>query len=129
MENPQEYYKCYGPMTALGTDAVQFSTLPRDVEALCDVVQGVLIHRDWARAYGVIFSMELLPWDVWGLMPRDDAGLLDERKALLDRVAALTLAGDDAFSEVRAIYQSDDRLRVPPVVFNAVRNAPETITS
>ncbi|MGB8412828.1 MAG: hypothetical protein WCE23_08380 [Candidatus Binatus sp.] len=26
--------------------------------------------------------------------------------------------GDNAFAEVRAIYQSDDRLRVPPVVFS-----------
>jgi hypothetical protein len=292
MDNPQEYYKSYGPMTAVGTHAAHFSALPREVAALCEVVQGVLIHRDLAPTYGVIFSdeqqreaqirpvaemlariraldgqpltvarepsrrmvgvcrhfsvmlcamlreqgipararcgfgayftpgkfedhwvseywdagqarwilvdaqldalqrtafhvnfdpldvprdrfiiagdawqmcragrtepnrfgfsdmrglwfiagnvlrdlaslnrMEMLPRDVWGLMPRDDAGLLDERKALLDRVAALTLAGDDAFSEVRAIYQSDDRLRVPPVVFNAVRNAPETITS
>jgi len=73
--------------------------------------------------------MEMLPWDVWGLMERDDAGLLDEKKALLDRVAALTLAGDNAFSQMRAIYESDGRLRVPPIVFNAVRNAPETITS
>ena len=57
----------------------------------------------------------------------NDAALTDEKKALLDRVAALTLAGDDAFTEVRAIYESDDRLRVPPVVFNALRNAPEPI--
>jgi hypothetical protein len=73
--------------------------------------------------------MELLPWDVWGLMQTNDAGLLDGEKAvLLDRVAALTLAGDGAHSEVRAIYK-DDRLRVPPVVFNALRNAPETIAA
>jgi hypothetical protein len=71
--------------------------------------------------------MELLPWDVWGLMQMNDAGLLDgEKGALLDRVAALTLAGDAALPEVRAIY-ADDRLRVPAMVFNALRNAPETI--
>jgi hypothetical protein len=38
----------------------------------------------------------------------------------------LTLAGDGALAEVTAIYE-DDRLRVPPVVFNALRNASETI--
>jgi len=71
--------------------------------------------------------MELLPWDVWGLMQMNDAGLLDgEKGALLDRVAALTLKGDGAFSEVHAIYQ-DDHLRVPQVVLNALRNAPEAI--
>ncbi len=73
--------------------------------------------------------MEMLPWDVWGLMELGDEALTGEKKALLDRVAALTLAGDDSFAEVRAIYESDDRLRVPPVVFNALRNAPEPIAS
>jgi hypothetical protein len=71
--------------------------------------------------------MEMLPWDVWGLMEMNDAALTDERKLLLDKVAALTIAGDDKFAEMRAIYDSDDRLRVPPVVFNALRNAPEKI--
>ena len=73
--------------------------------------------------------MEMLPWDVWGLMELGDEALTDEKERLLDRVAALTLAGDDAFAEVRAIYESDDRLRVPPVVFNALRNVPEPIAS
>jgi hypothetical protein len=71
--------------------------------------------------------MELLPWDVWGMMQMGDAGLLEgDKGALLDRVAALTLSGDGAFSEIRKIYE-DDRLRVPQVVFNALRNAPETL--
>jgi Transglutaminase-like superfamily len=71
--------------------------------------------------------MEMLPWDVWGLMEMGDDALNDEKRALLDRVAALTLAGDDAFADMRAIYESDDRLRVPPVVFNALRSAQEEI--
>ena len=74
-------------------------------------------------------KMEMLPWDVWGMMEMGDEALTDEKKALLDRVAALTLAGDDAFAEMRAAYESDDRLRVPPVVFNALRNAPEKVAS
>ena len=293
MEDPQEYYQRSGPMTALGPHAAEFSTLPRDIASLCEVIQGVLIHRDIAPflyglklseaqrddahirpiaqmltrihaldarpltiarepahrlpsvcrhfslmlcailrdrgiparprcGFGAYFEpgkfidhwvceywnaadarwilvdaqldaiqrkqfkpdfdtldvphdrfiiagdawdqcrsgradasrfgildmhglwfiagnvlrdlaslnrMEMLPWDVWGLMDMNDAALTGENKALLDRVAALTLAGDDSFGEVRAIYESDDRLRVPPVVFNALRNAPETIAS
>jgi hypothetical protein len=295
MENPQEYYQHCGPMTAVNANKAEFGALPRNVAALCEVIQGVLIHRDMASfAYGVTFSderkndahirpiedmlariralddrpltvarepghrmagvcrhfsvmlcailrsqgvaararcgfgafftpgkfedhwvceywnpgqarwilvdaqldavqrnllhpdfdpldvprnrfiiasdawrmcradraqadvfglsympglngmwfiagnvlrdlaslnrMELLPWDVWGSMQMSDAGLHDEIGALLDRAAALTLAGDEAFSEVRAIYE-DDRLRVPPMVFNALRNAPETIAA
>ncbi len=294
MENPQEYYRHHGPMTSMNANAAEFSALPTDLAALCEVIQGLLIHRDMANfAYGVALSdarkndahirpvgdvlariraledrpltvarepsnrmagvcrhfslmlcailrgqgvaararcgfgayftsgkfedhwvceywnagqarwtlvdaqldavqrkifhpdfdpldvprdrfiiagdawqlcragrayadrfglsqvpglsgmwfiagnvlrdlaslnrMELLPWDVWGLMQMNDAGMLEgEKGALLDRVAALTLAGDGALPEVRAIYQ-DDRLRVPPFVYNALRNAPEAI--
>lgn len=294
MKNPQEYYQHHGPMTSVDAHTADFSALPRDIAALCAVIQGVLIHRDMAAfAYGVTLSeerkddahvrpivevlarihaldnspltvsrapgnrmagvcrhfslmlcailreqglpararcgfgayftsgkfedhwvceywnagqarwilvdaqldavqrkvfhpdfdpldvprhrfivagdawqmcrngrdradrfglshvpglngawfiagnvlrdlaslnrMELLPWDVWGLMQMGDAGLLEgDKGALLDRAAALTLGGDGAFSEIRAIYE-DDRLRVPPVVFNALRNAPEML--
>jgi hypothetical protein len=73
--------------------------------------------------------MEMLPWDVWGLMDMNDAALTDEKKSLLDKVAALTLAGDDKFPEMRGIYDSDDRLRVPQLVFNALRNASEPIAA
>ena len=69
--------------------------------------------------------MEMLPWDVWGMMDIDEAALTEEKRALIDRVAALTIAGDEKFAEVRKIYESDDRLRVPPIVFNALRNRPE----
>jgi hypothetical protein len=84
------------------------------------------IAGNMMRDLASLNRMEVLPWDVWGSMQMNDAGLLDQNGALFDRVAALTLAGDNAFPEVRAIYE-DDRLRVPPVVFNALHNAPEMI--
>jgi hypothetical protein len=71
--------------------------------------------------------MEMLPWDVWGAMDMNDDAMTEETKSMLDKVAALTLAGDEKFAEVRAIYESNERLRVPPVVFNALRNAAEKI--
>jgi hypothetical protein len=91
------------------------------------------LHGSWfiagnlLRDLAALNRMEMLPWDVWGMMPRDDAGLSGEKIELLDQVAALTLADDDAFAAVRTIYQSDDRLHVPSVVFNAMREASETI--
>jgi len=48
METPQEYYKRSGTMTALGAHAAEFSVLPGDLASLCEVIQGVLIHRDIA---------------------------------------------------------------------------------
>jgi hypothetical protein len=79
------------------------------------------------RDLAALNRMELLPWDVWGMMPRDDAEIGPEKMALLDKLAALTTAGDEAFSELRRVYESDERLRVPSTVFNALRNAPENI--
>ena len=79
------------------------------------------------RDLAALNRMEMLPWDVWGMMPQPDEEMSEENAALIDRVAALTLAGDDAFGELHNIYESDDRLRVPPTVFNALRNSPEPI--
>lgn len=59
--------------------------------------------------------MELLLWDTWGLM---DYGIepTEEDLVLLDRVARLAQAGNEAFDEMRAIYENDAGLKVPPVV-------------
>jgi hypothetical protein len=60
--------------------------------------------------------LEILPWDHWGLMSKDDQQLSADDVAVLDRVAELTVAigSDDAvFAEVRALYENDARLRAP----------------
>ncbi|MGC1400399.1 MAG: hypothetical protein WA827_17740, partial [Candidatus Binatus sp.] len=57
MQNPQEYYKDTGPMTALGAHADEVRALPTDLASLCEIVQGVLIHRDIAPwLYGLTLS-------------------------------------------------------------------------
>ncbi|MGA6974254.1 MAG: transglutaminase family protein [Candidatus Binatus sp.] len=100
-------------------DASRFGIL--DMHGLWFIAGNVL--RDLAS----LNRMEMLPSDVWGMMAMGDDSLTDEKIALLDRIAALTLASDDKFAEIRATYESDDRLRVPPVVFNAIRNVTENI--
>jgi len=81
------------------------------------------------RDLAALNRAEMLPWDVWGLMAGSDAELKDDVKAILDKVAALTLEDDAAFPKVRTTYQNDDRLRVPALVFNALRNAPEKVSA
>jgi hypothetical protein len=93
----------------------------------------VPLHGLWFVAGNVVRDlaslnrMEMLPWDVWGLMSMNDEGLTPDKLELLDKIAALTLAGDEAFGEIRKLYESDDRLRVPATVFNADRQAMESI--
>lgn len=81
------------------------------------------------RDFAALNRMEMLPWDVWGAMPKPDDELDTETLALIDRIAALTIASDDALPEIHSTYDRDERLRVPHVVFNALRNTPEVITA
>ena len=69
-----------------------------------------LIH-DLARQN----KMELLLWDVWGLMEKEPTA---EALRLLDGVAEHTQAGDATFSELLALYECETALKVPPVVTN-----------
>jgi len=102
-------------------DPGAFGLSPINLSGLWFIAGNIL--RDLAA----LNRMELLPWDVWGMMPRNDADLTAEKLALLDTLAALTTAGDEAFPELRRLYESDERLKVPTTVFNALRNAPENI--
>ena len=79
------------------------------------------------RDFAALNNMEMLPWDIWGAMPRPDAPLQEDQLALFDRLATLTHAPDTAFTELRGLYEGDDRLRVPATVFNAVLHCPEAI--
>jgi hypothetical protein len=47
------FYTEAGPMTDLGRHAAAVRALPRDLVALCAVVQGDLLHHHWAGAYKV----------------------------------------------------------------------------
>lgn len=61
-------------------------------------------------------KMELLLWDSWGLMLRGMETPADDECNLLDKVAVLTQAGNEAFTEMRAIYEEEIGLKVPRVV-------------
>jgi hypothetical protein len=49
------------------------------------------------------------------------------RLALFDRLAELTHDPGAAFAELTAAYATDDRLRVPATVYNAVLNRSEPV--
>jgi hypothetical protein len=59
-------------------------------------------------------KIELLPWDVWGMMAEfKQEGLSQGYMEEMDRVATLTLADNEVFPEVRAFYENEKRLRPP----------------
>jgi hypothetical protein len=85
-------------------------------------IAGVLI-RDLAA----LNKMEMLQWDSWGAMPRPDESISGDQLAFFDRIAALTRDPDASFGEWRSLYETDDGLRVPPSVFNALLNRAESV--
>jgi hypothetical protein len=74
------------------------------------------IRGNLVRDLAALNRIELLPWDAWGMMSNVDSDLSEDDAKYLDRVAALTLAGDGAFAELRTLYDGEARLRVPRVI-------------
>jgi hypothetical protein len=64
--------------------------------------------------FACLNKVELLPWDGWGMMTGPHSPLTDEATTTLDEVAAL-VASDD-FDAIRARYQTDPGLQVPPTI-------------
>jgi len=55
-------------------------------------------------------KVEILPWDGgWGYL-KDET---DMEADLMDHIATLTLAGDEAFAEIRTMYEQDSRFHPP----------------
>jgi hypothetical protein len=91
---------------------------------------GILdMHGLWFVASNVIRDVaalnnhEMLPWDIWGAMTRNDAEL---DLPFIDRLAEFSHAPDAHLEELRAVYQ-DKRVAVPGTVFNAVLNRPDKV--
>lgn len=80
------------------------------------------------RDLAALNNIELLPWDCWGAMPKPHEHIDDDRLALFDHLAAVTRAPDETFPELQRLCQ-DERLRVPPSVYNALRDRDEPIVT
>jgi hypothetical protein len=84
------------------------------------------IAQNLIRDLASLNRVEMLPWDVWGMMPRPTETITDEDKMFLDRVATLTLGGDEVAAPLREIY-ADPRVKVFRTVFNADHRAEEEL--
>jgi Transglutaminase-like superfamily len=85
------------------------------------------IAANLMRDAAALGNIELLPWDCWGAMPGAYEPIGEERCALFDRLATLTQEPDGSLTELLRLCQTDERLRVPATVRNAVRGHDEPI--
>jgi hypothetical protein len=85
------------------------------------------IAANLMRDAAALCGLELLPWDCWGVMPEPgdpmDAAVL----ALFDQLAELTADPDASLAALAALQAADDRIRVPPLVRNALRGRAEPL--
>lgn len=79
------------------------------------------------RDVAALNKQEMLPWDVWGAQPASDASFGEDERAFFDRLAALASQPDAAFDELRELYEENESVRVPPLVFNAVLQRNEAV--
>ena len=85
-------------------------------------VRGNLI-RDLAS----LNKVELLPWDAWGLIDREESSVSTTDLSLLDRAATVSQKDNRGFADLRALYLGSDFLRVPPVITSYVNSTPQRV--
>ena len=93
----------------------------RDGEADPDTFGLFEMHGLWfvrgnlIRDIAALNKLELLPWDIWGLIDRGDADISQKELELLDRVASMTYDKVD-FRAIRRVYEKHDGLVVPTII-------------
>ena len=62
------------------------------------------IRSNLLHDFQALNKVELSPWDAWDRLSRPETQLTVEDKALLDRIAGLSLDPDERFDELRSFY-------------------------
>ncbi len=74
------------------------------------------VRGNLIRDFLALNRIEILPWDGgWGFLADSDEEQVGAD--IMDHLAALTLAGDEAFPEIRTAYETDHRFHVPQGLF------------
>ena len=71
------------------------------------------VQGDLVRDFMALNKLEVLPWDCSEIMGGPEKATSQESYEVLDRVAELTVGGDDMFGQIRTLYESDVQLRMP----------------
>ncbi len=74
------------------------------------------IRGNLVRDLASLNKMELLPWDLWGIIDKNEEDVSEEDRRFLDRIAALILSDNTSLPDLRSTYEGDARLRVPSVI-------------
>jgi len=85
----------------------------RDADAsdfgILDMAGYAFVRANVVRDFLALNKIELLPWDGWGPMADSEAEAVTRNVPLIDRLANLTVAGDELFLALRATYEYERR--------------------
>jgi len=88
--------------------------LDPDLCGILDMKGLWFVQGDLVRDFMALNKVEVLPWDCNEFMGGPDVTVGPEDYLLLDRIAELTTSGDSVIDEIRLLYESNERLRMPP---------------
>lgn len=85
---------------------------PQDF-GIFDMHGWAFVRGDLIRDFLALNQLIILPWDDWGGIAQSDEAAVNDSADWMDTLAHLTLAGDEAFPQLRAAYEDDARLHPP----------------
>jgi hypothetical protein len=100
--------------------------LDSDAFGLMDMHGWWFIAGNVVRDVAALNNRVMLPWDVWGIMPQPGEALDEETIRRFDDLSLRARDPETYLHDVRLLYDTI-QLKVPPVVFNAVRQKPEPV--
>jgi len=71
------------------------------------------VRGDLVRDFLALNNIEILPWDVYGIIAKHESQVTEADFRLLDQIASLSLNPGESFSEIRALYNGTQELHVP----------------
>ncbi len=85
------------------------------------------IRGNVLRDLASLNKVELLPWDLWGVLLKRDEEMSPEDWALVDRAAAAAQMVYSDFAGMRALFEGEAQLCVPQVIRSWVNGAMQTV--
>jgi hypothetical protein len=73
------------------------------------------VRGNLVRDIAALNKVELLPWDIWGLMDRQEKDRTAAEMELLDQIAAMTY-DDVEFESIRSVYRENKGFTVPLII-------------
>ena len=79
------------------------------------------------RDLAALNKVELLPWDMWGVLLKQDAEMCEADNDLVDRAAGAAQDVYSDFGSMQALYEGEKLLLVPQVIQSWVNGAMQTV--